>query len=195
MEETNVNITVYNEYRLEVKLSLEELKNYDITYDDFDYSNIETRRVLWTILDEAKHKSGTDINMSGKILIEVTSLNESGVSICFTSLPPRDDNAPSVKQLIKIGDEPIVLETDDINKCVDAAVSVDFSGKSALYEKNGTYRLVFFANPKNKGVLSARVCRFGTLRNREAEILLASSEELWNKIEGEAAVEKLCAIS
>ena len=33
-----------------VGLTCDEMKDLDITYDDMDYSNIETRRVIWTIL-------------------------------------------------------------------------------------------------------------------------------------------------
>lgn len=190
-----MNITVYNEYRLEVKLSEKELKAYDITYEDFDYSNIETRRVLWTILDEARHKSGTDINMSGKLLIEVCSLDENGIVISFTSLPPRGNNAPSVKQLIKTQEEAVILETDELDKCVDAAVAGGFSGRSALFEKNGSYRLVFYSDAQITPVLCARICRFGELHSKKTRMLLASTDELWNKIEGEAAVEKLLEIS
>ena len=186
-----MNITVCNEYRLEVKLSEKELKAYDITYEDFDYSNIETRRVLWTILDEAKNKCGADINMSGKLLIEVCLLAENGVSISFTSLPPRGSNTPSVKQLIKTGDCALIFETDELDKCVDAAVAGGFSGRSALFEKNGTYRLVFYADPQVDRGLCSRICRFGELHSKRTRMLLASTDELWNKIEGESAVEKL----
>ena len=34
-----------------VGLTCDEMKDLDITYEDMDYSNIETRRVIWTILD------------------------------------------------------------------------------------------------------------------------------------------------
>lgn len=190
-----MNITVYNEFRLEVRLTEKELRAYDITYEDFDYSNIETRRVLWTILDEAKHKSGADINMSGKLLIEVCMLDENGISISFTSLPPRGSNTPSVKQLIKTQESALILETDDLGKCVDAALAGGFTGRSALFEKNGIYRLVFYADSQLNSVLCARICRFGELHSRRTRMLLASTDELWNKIEGESAVEKLLEIS
>lgn len=190
-----MNITVCNEYRLEVKLTANELKAYDITYEDFDYSNIETRRVLWTILDEARHKSGADINMSGKLLIEIGLLEEDGISISFTSLPPRGNNTPSVKQLIKTEENILILETDTLDKCVDAAVAGSFSGRSALYEKNGVYRLVFYSDSQLTPVLCARICRFGELHSKKNRMLLASTDELWNKIEGENAVGKLLEIS
>ena len=190
-----MNITVFNEFRLEVRLSENELKAYDITYEDFDYSNIETRRALWAILDEAKHKSGADINMSGKLLIEVCLLEKNGVSISFTSLPPRGNNTPSVKQLIKTDDSVLILETDNLDKCVDAAVAGGFTGRSALFERNGTYRLVFYSDTQLNSVLRARICRFGELYSRKNRMLLASTDELWNKIEGESAVEKLLEIS
>ena len=41
------------EDRIIVDLTDEDLRELDITYEDMDYSTIETRRVIWTVLDAA----------------------------------------------------------------------------------------------------------------------------------------------
>ncbi len=47
-----------SESALKVSLTREDMELYDIEFDMLDYSNIETRRVIWSILDEAKRTLG-----------------------------------------------------------------------------------------------------------------------------------------
>ena len=53
-----------------VGLSRDDMIDLDITYDDMDYSNIETRRVIWTILDTVRRDTGRDVDPSGSLMIE-----------------------------------------------------------------------------------------------------------------------------
>ena len=46
---------------LKVTLSREDMELYDIEFDMLDYNNSETRRVIWSILDEAKHSLGFEV--------------------------------------------------------------------------------------------------------------------------------------
>ena len=43
---------------LKVSLTREDMEYYDIEFDKLDYSSIETRRIIWSILDEAKRTLG-----------------------------------------------------------------------------------------------------------------------------------------
>ena len=56
----------------------------DITYDEINYSNIETRRVIWTILDKARTVLGKDIDPSKQMIIETLPLKNGGCMIFFT---------------------------------------------------------------------------------------------------------------
>ena len=47
-----------SEGKITVALSNEDMNELDITYDELDYSNIETRRVIWTLLDKAGQQLG-----------------------------------------------------------------------------------------------------------------------------------------
>ena len=53
-----------------VGLTLDDMIELDITYDEMDYSNIETRRVIWTILDTVRKDTGRDVDPSGNLMIE-----------------------------------------------------------------------------------------------------------------------------
>ena len=59
------------EEKITVTLSNIDMADLDITYDEMDYSNIETRRVIWTILDKAQKTLGKAVDTDGKLLIEV----------------------------------------------------------------------------------------------------------------------------
>ena len=46
---------------LKVTLSREDMELYDIEFDMLDYKNSETKRVIWSILDEAKRSLGFEV--------------------------------------------------------------------------------------------------------------------------------------
>lgn len=46
---------------LKVTLSREDMELYDIEFDMLDYKNNETKRVIWSILDEAKRSLGFEV--------------------------------------------------------------------------------------------------------------------------------------
>ena len=81
-----MRIEAHDDYRIAVELSDEDMDELEITYEDLDYSNIETRRVLWTILDEARQALGKEINLSEKMLIEAVPSGKGGCTIYFTVL-------------------------------------------------------------------------------------------------------------
>ena len=67
-----------------VGLNREDLRQLDITYETMDYSNIETRRVIWTILDSVRKNTGRDIDPSGNLLIEASPDGSGGCVLMFT---------------------------------------------------------------------------------------------------------------
>ena len=185
-----MNIIMRNDYRAEVVLSEEELCEFDISYDELDYGNIETRRVLWTLLDYINLNCGAAINPAGKLLIEVRREAGGKCRICFTSLPPRAQDGASVKQLVKTEDTPLIFECGGVDAAVAAAGGCGFSGKSSLYEREGRYRIIFFADGEEKKKIRNRLTEFGEVLP-DSRITAAVCLESWRGIEAENAVEKL----
>lgn len=70
--------------RFIVGLTCDEMKDLDITYEDMDYSNIETRRVIWTILDTVRRDTGRDVDPSGNLMIEAAPDTDGGCLLMFT---------------------------------------------------------------------------------------------------------------
>lgn len=66
-----------------ILLTGEDMKELGISFEELDYSNIETRRVIWTLLEEARNTLGRDIDPRDRMLIEV-SKEFSGCKIEFT---------------------------------------------------------------------------------------------------------------
>ena len=56
------------ENRITIELSARDMDALNITYEQMDYSNIETRRVVWTLLDRAGHELKRDIDPSGRMI-------------------------------------------------------------------------------------------------------------------------------
>ena len=103
-----MKIEAIGEEKILVALSDKDLTELDITYDEMDYSNIETRRVIWTILDEAKRSLGKSIDTDGRILIEVTPSDDGGCIMCFTTMPGTDYKSKK-KLIMKKEAEPILF--------------------------------------------------------------------------------------
>lgn len=106
------------EEKITVTLSQTDMNELDITYDEMDYSNIETRRVIWTILDKARKTLGKSVDTEGKLLIEVTPSDDGGCILQFTNSPLAD--IKSKKRLImKKEAEPILFCPWDENSFID----------------------------------------------------------------------------
>lgn len=108
-----------NDGQIVVALSDEDMQSLDITYDEMDYTNIETRRVIWTVLDRAQQSLGKPISTDGRLLIEVNPSENGGCTMCFTVIPQRD-TAQSTKPVMRKGSEPLLFCADDENACIDA---------------------------------------------------------------------------
>ena len=65
-----MKIEAPEENKIVVRLTADDMTKLHITYEEMDYANIETRRVIWTLLDEARRELGRDIDPSGRMLIE-----------------------------------------------------------------------------------------------------------------------------
>ncbi len=78
-----MKIESLNENSFYILLSDEDMKQLGISFEELDYSNIETRRVIWTLLEEARNTLKRDIDPRSKMLIEVFK-SISGCKIEFT---------------------------------------------------------------------------------------------------------------
>ncbi len=128
----HIKIQADGEEKISVTLTKTDMSDFDITYDELDYSNIETRRVIWTILDEANRILGKPVNIDNRLLIQVAPAEDGGCFLQFTSLPQEADTRKR-RLIMKKEAEPILFKSFDLNSLLDC---LSFLKSSELQYKN-----------------------------------------------------------
>ncbi len=154
------------EEKITVTLSHIDMSDLDITYDEMDYSNIETRRVIWTILDKARKTLGKSLDTEGKLLIEVAPLDDGGCVLYFTSSPVYD-NKSKKRLIMKKEAEPLLFCPYDENAFIDALKIIanlkKFIKNSETYKyKNYIYIIIRPALTFTEKILHI-FCEFGNI--------------------------------
>ena len=80
-----LELNLIQEDKLKVILTPFDMIQYNLTCEKIDYDNTETRKAVWNILDEAKHKTGFDAAL-GRICIQVYPEKNGGCEIYITKL-------------------------------------------------------------------------------------------------------------
>ncbi len=180
------------ENRIVVELSRSDMTELDITYEEMDYGNIETRRVIWTLLDRARQTLCRDIDPSGKLLIETVPTPDGGCVLCFTVLQ-REAGASSPRML-RIHKESTRLlyrfrTLDDLTDCACRIRCTGIPLRAQLYVWKDAYFLLI------DGLLPPRSIRsllseYGTLCPQESFRLSVLREHGKLLADGDA-IEKL----
>ncbi len=79
------------EHKLKIIMEKEDLKNFELCADDLDYGNTETKRMLWTLLSEAKRELGFDTD-GYRILVQLFPSRDGGCELFIT----KTDSFPSL---------------------------------------------------------------------------------------------------
>lgn len=159
-----------------VGLNPEDLRELDITYDSMDYSNIETRRVIWTILDSVRRNTGRDIDPSGNLLIEASPDGTGGCLLLFT-VPISDSDIGTV---ISKTDSVQIFEFCSSDDLLDAMSAV---GKESIKGRIFTDGRRFRAElPYEKASVYRRVIEeFGTFIGNDS-LTVTSTHEHWKEL-------------
>ena len=134
------------ENRIIIELSAEDMSALNIPYEEMDYSNIETRRVVWTLLDKAGHVLNRDIDPSGRMVIEAVPASCGGCVLKFTLYHSDTEYAHCTRATVHRDNSLFVCEFSSLDDIMDAAVSLPGEltfGSSEIYELDGKYRLLF----------------------------------------------------
>lgn len=181
-----MKILAPSENRITIELSARDMDALNITYEQMDYSNIETRRVVWTLLDRAGHELHRDIDPSGRMLIEALPSGKGGCVLKFTLC---SDSTVGTTSITK-GEKPTVYEFSSLDNILDAASAAGVCcEKSELYRSNGTYRLLmsgFFRQ--------SPPCVLNDFGSEKAETAAAAhTREHWECVISKNALAKLTA--
>ncbi len=180
--------------RICIKLSSEDMIELDITYEELDYSNIETRRVLWTLLDEARHELGKNIRLSQKMIVEAVPDNDGGCTIYFTVNDTKTVKNGK-KQLIKLIGARILCSSDSIDNMGELAKVLSSSekiSKSELFTDGTSYRMIIRPDISIADSIESIICEFCDICD---DSLIAGTYEHWKMLASPDAVGVLWALS
>lgn len=159
-----MNIQADGNEKITVTLSHQDMNELDITYDEMDYSNIETRRVIWTVLDEAKRVLGKPISTDGRLLVQVSPADDGGCLMLFTQIPIPESN--SKKRLVmKKEAEPVLWKAFDCNAFLDAVKLLkahnQFTRSFEVYLYKNKYYIIIHPKPTFGERLDRLLCEYG----------------------------------
>ena len=129
-----------------IELSFEEMKKYDFNIEKSDYSSPHTRKVLWSIIDEASKLTGRNVEVNQGLEIDFLPDIKGGCLLIISQ------GAPKTKYLLADKDMGI-YESCDINSFLDFAKATKHlkeNSESSFYYFQGNYRLIL--NSCNKAL-------------------------------------------
>lgn len=179
------------EDRIIVDLTEQDMLKLDITYEEMDYSTIETRRVIWTVLDEAGKALGRELDPSKRMIIEATPKTEGGCVLCFTLLDGKKRTC-SQKQTLKKQSESLICEfenTDALFFAVKGFLLSETVTESSLYENGGKYRLILNNTGDIRNIRNY-FSEFGRIFNAD-KLVCDFTREHWNLLVEKNAVTAL----
>lgn len=166
-----------------IELSPEEMTQYDFTFDKNDYSSAHTRRVLWSIIDDAARITGKTVEVSKGLEIDfLPDIKGGGLLIICEG---EEENIKAHK-LSAVS----VFQSSDINSILDFAKTASglfLPEDSSLYQQNGTYRLCVRSKKSAFYFLAKEFC----LTDITTPYCFESTKECWQCLIEENALEIL----
>lgn len=164
---------------IKIKLKVEDLNNLDISFEQMDYTNIETRRVIWTLLDAARRELHVDIDPAGRMLIEAIP---NGVGGCVIYITELDSKAVKPRRMhMKKLSRPQIYEfqeAEDLLSAVEAlcGTSGEFFQLSELYLMDKGYYLILYPDSPDGQAVPVILSQFSRLKG-EGNALAAYARE------------------
>ena len=131
-----MKIDLAGEKSVLVELSKEDMTEFNITYDDLDYSNVPTRKVLFCIMEKIRLETGKTIGQTDKLKIDVMPDSKGGCLMIFTDCAGEE---------LVVKKEDLAFICEDINNLIDCARALKKSGlacpETSLYSSTDGYIL------------------------------------------------------
>ncbi len=84
-----MELLIISENKIKISLTKTDLDGYSISCDSIDYDTTETRRVVWSLLDDVKKQSGFDAAKS-KIFVQIYPSIDGGCELYVSKLGKAD---------------------------------------------------------------------------------------------------------
>ena len=163
-----------------IELSPGEMEKYDFNIEKSDYSSPHTRKVLWSIIDDASRLTGKNVEINHGLEIDFLPDIKGGCLLIISQGTPKATRLFSEK-------DSGIYESRDINCFLDFAKAAKISDKTAessFYYLDGVYRLILESDNRGLHILTRefRLTRLDFLsycdKTREAFNCLIDSDAL-----------------
>lgn len=184
-----MNINSPAEDKIIVDLTKQDMLELDITYEAMDYSTIETRRVIWTVLGEAGKYLGRELDPSRRMIIEASPKSEGGCTLTFTILDGRKKSV-SQKHTLKKQSESVVCDFENLDDLFRAAEEIrrsDEAPQSNLFELDKAYRLILSRSSESLNGILSEFCKIRSC----TKLINDFTNEHWRLLASDNAVENL----
>lgn len=181
-----MQFSLIHENKLKVILTAEDMEKLELSYEQMDYSDAETREALVEVLDRARGHVRFNPKRS-KLFIEVYPCEGGGCVLYFTCLHTDRSGKVDVR--------PVLFEFDSADALTEAACSTyrryrQRIYRSTLYQMNGRYRLIVWPLDYADRLSIYFLSEYGRCIG-EGELLAAFTEEHGQEILEEDAIERL----
>lgn len=137
-----MELILISDSKLKIMLSQNDMNKYDLSLDDIDYGNTATRRAFWSILDEARRRTGFDAAKE-RIFVQVFPCRTGGCEIFVTKLT---EKRKSEDMCVSVSDDTqrTVYRFADIKSLLSVCMALRERGyrdESAVYHDGRHYYL------------------------------------------------------
>lgn len=135
-----------------VELTQKDMLELDITYEEMDYSKIETRRVIWTIIQKIRDNLGRDIDPSGNLLIEASADSHGGCVLSFTVSEKRGGIDRHALKLTKAVENPVYefRNENDLLDMMSVTEGAELVKCNRLFRSGEKFRIILSSTPSGE---------------------------------------------
>ena len=153
-----MKISVPKDKFIFIELTHEDMKQMNITYEQMDYSDIRTRAVIDSLLEEAKKSLGYSLSLPDKVRIEALPSFDGGCILFLTV------STKPLRYKLKAGGVQLSFAFDRAEHIFDLAESLSEKERAALRTSLYIYegKNILFVEGKLRHSLVARINEYAT---------------------------------
>lgn len=160
-----MRIEQIDQQTVKVVLTQDDMDSFDITYEEMDYQDPNTKRVLMELLQRIRDEMQMDLG-GGRLFVEAFPYLDGGCVLYICNIPAEGDKRARPVKKPSGFNTPIVFEFENLSLLTAACGRLiqrynHIILKSALYLYEEKYRLLLYSYFKQDEKLIALVSEYG----------------------------------
>lgn len=181
----NLKIELLDDKTVKILLSKFDMTTFNLCYDEMDYKNPETKRVILKLIDEIKKEVKINLN-TGKLFIEAFPYADGGCILYVNVLDSTKIQSQAQKKLKPGFDTPLIFMLEDVNSLgtLSNRLITRYSHiilKSSLYLWDNKYYLMLYTYFKMDSEIINLINEYGKLYGKgtiQSSIIKEHAKEL-----------------